>query len=65
MPTSGSSAVFATNAVFMALATAAVALRFYERHRLASYLHADDYLILVALVWDPPSATETLLNICH
>ena len=65
MPTSGSSALFATNAVFIALAAAAVALRFYERQRLASYLHADDYMILVALVWHPPSATETLLKMYH
>ena len=50
MPTSGSNALFTTNAIFIALAIAVVILRFHERRRLAAALLADDYLILLALV---------------
>ncbi|KAL2036929.1 hypothetical protein N7G274_010354 [Stereocaulon virgatum] len=49
MPTSGSNALFTTNAIFIALAIAIVILRFHERRRLAAALLADDYLILLAL----------------
>ena len=65
MPTSGSNALFTTNAIFIALAIAVVIVRFHERRRLAAALLADDYLILLALVPCPPYPTETLLNPYH
>ena len=50
MSTSESGALIATNAVFMGLAIASVALRLYTRQRKIDYLQADDFLILAALV---------------
>ena len=54
MATSQSRTLIATNALFLGLATLAVAMRIYARKHKVHYLQADDYLILAALVKPQP-----------
>lgn len=64
MATSQSKTLIATNAVFLGLATFAVAMRIYARKHKVLYLQADDYLILVALVKPrTPTIADALLKL--
>ena len=63
MATSQSQTLIATNALFLGLATCAVAMRIYARKYKVQFLQADDYLILAALVKpQTPSVACALLN---